>query len=290
MSATELSQASSQATPSTTHVRLDGGQQNSPDGFRGAHTPTKSSVVSARHAWYPPVKFGVEYAAAVVLFLASLPFIAVAAVLIKLTSRGPVFYLQTRLGKDGQRFRVIKLRTMVNNAEAKTGAVWSTQNDPRITPVGRLLRETHIDEFPQLINVLLGHMALIGPRPERPEIVEQLEWQLPRYRQRLNVRPGITGLAQLKLPPDSNLESVRRKLLHDLYYIRYVSPWLDGKIFMVTGWVLTKTLIKGTFPFARLPNSDRVHDCIESLLNTEANTQEVTSEGDHAGEVTVGTA
>src|SRR5439155_12868491 len=115
--------------------------------------------------------------------------------LVKLTSRGPALYTQTRLGRNGRPFTIYKLRTMQHRCESLTGARWSTPGDPRITPVGRFLRKTHLDELPQLWNVLRGDMALVGPRPERPEFVPQLEQAVPHYRDRLLVRPGVSGLA-----------------------------------------------------------------------------------------------
>jgi lipopolysaccharide/colanic/teichoic acid biosynthesis glycosyltransferase len=127
-----------------------------------------------------------------------------------------------------------KIRSMAHNVEAKSGAVWSQPNDPRITRFGRFLRESHLDELPQLLNVVKGEMSLIGPRPERPEIVAQIERSLPRYRERLQVRPGITGLAQMQLPPDSNLASVRRKLAYDIQYVHEIGPWLDLRISVST--------------------------------------------------------
>lgn len=192
--------------------------------------------IEPKHAWYFPCKAAVEFVMALGLLLVLGPIFLAAAAAVKLTSRGPAFYTQTRVGRRGRLFRIIKIRTMVHNAESGTGPVWSQRNDPRVTPLGRFLRNTHIDEFPQLINVLLGQMSLVGPRPERPEFVCDLEWRLPGYSERLNVRPGISGLAQLNLPPDSGLDSVRRKLLHDLYYVRYASPWLDFQVLVFTGW------------------------------------------------------
>jgi lipopolysaccharide/colanic/teichoic acid biosynthesis glycosyltransferase len=155
--------------------------------------------------------------------------------LVKLTSRGPVFYSQMRLGRNGQPYRIYKIRTMYHNCESLTGPRWSTPDDPRITPVGRFLRNTHLDEFPQLWNVLRGDMSLVGPRPERPEFVPVLEQAIPRYRDRLLVRPGIAGLAQTHLPADTDLDSVRRKLVYDLYYVRHASLWLDVQIMLCTG-------------------------------------------------------
>jgi lipopolysaccharide/colanic/teichoic acid biosynthesis glycosyltransferase len=123
---------------------------------------------------------------------------------------------------------------MYHNCERDSGVQWSSKGDPRITPIGRFLRATHIDELPQLINVLLGDMSLVGPRPERPEIVPSLERVIPNYRDRLQVRPGVTGLAQVQLPADTDFDSVRRKLLYDLYYIENLGPWLDLRLILCT--------------------------------------------------------
>ena len=127
-----------------------------------------------------------------------------------------------------------KLRSMYHNCERQSGVCWSLPGDPRITPVGRFLRFTHLDELPQLWNVLKGEMSLIGPRPERPELVARLARDIPRYRERMQVRPGVTGFAQVQLPYDSSLESVRRKLAYDLYYIDAASPGLDLRILLGT--------------------------------------------------------
>ena len=175
-------------------------------------------IVLAR-GWYPSCKRAVEFAVALILFLLTLPLTALAMLLVKVTSRGPVLYSQTRLGRHGRPFTVYKIRSMTYGAESLTGACWSKPGDSRITPVGRWLRRTHIDELPQLWNVLRGDMGLIGPRPERPEFVPQLEQAIPLYRKRLLVRPGVTGLAQVQLPPDTDLASDRRKIVYDLYYI-----------------------------------------------------------------------
>lgn len=222
------------------------------------------------HFWYTPLKAVCEYVLAITLFALSIPFVVVAAVLIKGTSKGPIFYRQDRVGKHGRIFRVIKLRTMVNNAESQTGPVWSTQNDHRITPIGKFLRETHIDEFPQLINVLLGQMALVGPRPERPEIVQELEWKIPNYSERTNVRPGITGLSQLKLPPDTDLESVRRKQIFDLYYVTHVSAWLDVRILASTAWLLLRAIWRGAFSLIALPPSSKVLSSVETIVGSDS--------------------
>jgi lipopolysaccharide/colanic/teichoic acid biosynthesis glycosyltransferase len=157
------------------------------------------------------------------------PLILLALVLVRLTSRGPVIYTQQRLGKDGRVFTLYKIRTMYRDAEPQ-GARWSAPHDPRVTPLGRFLRRSHIDELPQLINILRGDMNLVGPRPERPEIVSGLQRALPDYLRRLQVRPGLTGLAQVLQPPDQDLAMVRRKLALDLYYIENWNRWLDARI------------------------------------------------------------
>ena len=162
------------------------------------------------------------------------PLLAVLAVLIKLTSPGPVFFLQRRVGKDGRLFNIIKLRTMVTDAEQATGPIWAQENDPRITPIGRFLRATHLDEVPQLLNVLKGEMSLVGPRPERPVFVEQFRYQIPHYEKRLSVKPGITGLAQVCHTYDETLRDVRKKLAYDLMYIRKMCLMVDLAIMLLT--------------------------------------------------------
>ena len=161
----------------------------------------------------------IEAASAAVLLLLASPVIGVAALLIRLTSKGPAFFSQVRLGKNGKEFSLLKLRTMYHDCERLTGACWSVPGDSRITAVGRLLRKLHIDELPQLWNVVEGKMRFVGPRPERPEIVAKLVESIAGYARRLQVAPGITGLAQVLLPPDVSLHSVRRKLAYDVYFI-----------------------------------------------------------------------
>jgi lipopolysaccharide/colanic/teichoic acid biosynthesis glycosyltransferase len=201
---------------------------------------TLSGIWSPLRRWYLPCKSVVEFLTATCLLVLTLPVVAVAALLVKLTSSGPAFYLQTRSGKNGHPFSIYKLRTMYHNCESVSGPRWSTPGDARITLLGRILRRTHIDELPQLWNVVRGDMSLIGPRPERPEFIPSLAEKLPHYTERLLVRPGMTGLAQVQLPPDSDLESVRRKLAYDLYYVRYVSPWLDLRILAGTCFYLLR--------------------------------------------------
>ena len=198
-------------------------------------TPPRRRVVP-RRSWYLPVKHIADFALALILAVIALPLLALAAVVVKLTSRGPAFYTQVRVGRGGRLFPIYKIRTMIHNCESLTGPRWSMPGDPRVTPVGWFLRTTHLDELPQLLNVLRGEMSLIGPRPERPEFMPELEREVPGYRQRLTVRPGVTGLAQVQLPPDTDLDSVRRKLAHDLYYVENVGPWLDLRLLICTAF------------------------------------------------------
>ncbi len=219
-----------------------------------------------RYRWYRSYKPVVDFLLAALLTVPAVPLILVAAVLVKLTSRGPAFYTQTRVGEDGRPFTIWKIRSMIHNCESLTGPRWSMPGDPRVTRIGVFLRASHLDELPQLLNVLRGEMSLIGPRPERPEFVPELERELPGYWQRLTVRPGVTGLAQVQLPPDSDLSSVRRKLAHDLYYIRHLSPWLDARLLLGTavyalGWpfgVLRKLL--------GIPDGATVEEAMKDVL------------------------
>jgi lipopolysaccharide/colanic/teichoic acid biosynthesis glycosyltransferase len=169
-----------------------------------------------------------------VLLVLLAPVVGLAMLVVKLTSPGPALYSQTRLGRFGRPFRILKIRSMTHNCEKQSGIQWCRANDPRVTRVGWVLRKLHIDEFPQLWNILRGEMSLVGPRPERPEIVAKLEQLLPRYRERLAVRPGLTGLAQVQLPPDTDLESVRRKLRYDLHYVTVGGPWMDVRLLAAT--------------------------------------------------------
>lgn len=173
--------------------------------------------------------------------LLSAPICILTTLLVKLDSKGPVFYRQTRSGIDGNHYMVLKFRTMREDAEAQSGAVWSTSNDTRITRIGKLLRKWRIDEIPQLINVLRGEMSLVGPRPERPEFVDTLSSAIPFYRERLLVPPGVTGWAQVKYPYASSIDGARRKLQFDLYYIKHMSFSLDCMILLRT----FKTILVG---------------------------------------------
>jgi lipopolysaccharide/colanic/teichoic acid biosynthesis glycosyltransferase len=171
---------------------------------------------------------------AVAGLLVFLPFISVLALLIKLTSKGPVFFKQPRVGRNGRIFEIIKLRTMHSDAEQSTGPIWAKPNDPRITPVGKFLRMTHLDEVPQLLNVIKGEMSLVGPRPERPVFVDRFRNQIPYYSERLRVKPGITGLAQVCHKYDETLRDVKRKLAYDLLYIQRMCLMVDLAILFMT--------------------------------------------------------
>jgi lipopolysaccharide/colanic/teichoic acid biosynthesis glycosyltransferase len=190
--------------------------------------------VRAVNGRYLLLKTVLEFLLTLVLLVLATPVILVTALIVKLTSRGPAFYTQVRVGRGGRLFTILKLRTMMHDCESLTGPRWAIRGDPRITTLGQVLRATHLDELPQLVNVLRGDMALIGPRPERPEFVCQLERLLPDYSRRLVVRPGVTGLAQVQLGGDTDIASVRRKLMYDLHYVEHLSLWMDVRIFAAT--------------------------------------------------------
>ncbi len=166
--------------------------------------------------------------------LLSLPLLPLIALAIKLTSSGPALYRQKRVGRDGTVFDCLKFRTMRADAEADSGPTWAGDNDPRITPLGRFLRFSRLDEIPQLWNVLKGDMSLVGPRPERPEFVDRLNRQIPYYHLRHTIRPGITGWAQVRYKYGSTVEDAKEKLRYDLFYIKNFSPGLDFLIFFQT--------------------------------------------------------
>jgi len=167
-------------------------------------------------------------------FIVTLPVMLIVALAVKLSSPGPVFYRQTRVGMGNEPFTVYKFRSMRADAEASTGAVWASKDDPRVTAVGRVIRKLRFDELPQLLNVLRGEMSMVGPRPERPEFVKALSEQIPYYRQRHCVRPGITGWAQINYKYGDTYEDTITKLEYDLYYIKNMSMSLDTYIIFHT--------------------------------------------------------
>jgi exopolysaccharide biosynthesis polyprenyl glycosylphosphotransferase len=166
------------------------------------------------------------------------PILLIIAIAIKLDSKGPVLFTQERVGKNGKLFKVIKFRTMIQDAEAETGPVWATEADPRITNVGRVLRHLRLDEIPQAINILKNEMSLVGPRPERKFFVDKISELYPLYPRRHQVKPGITGWAQVKQGYDTTLEASRLKLKYDLFYLENISLRLDFKIIMYTIYVM----------------------------------------------------
>jgi lipopolysaccharide/colanic/teichoic acid biosynthesis glycosyltransferase len=202
---------------------------------------------------YVILKAVLDFTAALTLLILTAPLILLAMLLVKLTSPGPALYSQTRLGRHGQPFVIFKIRTMANNSESLTGPRWCAPGDTRVTTIGRWLRRTHVDELPQLWNVLRGDMSLIGPRPERPEFAPRLEQVIPHYRKRLQIRPGVTGLAQVQLPADTDLDSVRIKTAYDLLYIRRMGLWLDARIAWATLFKLAGASFAGLQAMFRFP-------------------------------------
>jgi sugar transferase (PEP-CTERM system associated) len=170
----------------------------------------------------------------------SFPICVLTALLIKLTSKGPVFFTQERVGEDGEVFRLIKFRTMTPDAEAKSGPVWAQKNDSRVTPIGKFLRLTRIDEIPQFLNILGGQMSFVGPRPERQHFVEQLQKDIPFYPLRHTVKPGLTGWAQVCHPYGASMEDAQEKLRYDLYYIKNMGLLFDLNIMLRTVTVILR--------------------------------------------------
>ncbi|MBT3229441.1 MAG: sugar transferase [Candidatus Marinimicrobia bacterium] len=166
------------------------------------------------------------------------PILLIIGIAIKLDSKGPVLFSQERVGKNGKPFKVIKFRTMIQDAEVETGPVWATEADPRVTKVGRILRHLRLDEIPQAINILRNEMSLVGPRPERQFFVDKISELYPLYPRRHQVKPGITGWAQVKQGYDTTLEASRLKLKYDLFYLENISLRLDFKIIMYTVYVM----------------------------------------------------
>ncbi len=227
--------------------------------------PSTEDFLAPSAPFYLALKSGLDFVTALTLLVLTAPLILVAMLLVRLTSTGPALYSQTRLGRHGRPFTLYKIRTMMHDCESLTGPCWSPPGDTRVTPIGRWLRRTHIDELPQLWNVLCGDMSLIGPRPERPEFAPKLERAVPHYRQRLRVRPGVTGLAQVQLPPDSDLDSVRIKTAYDLHYIHAVSAALDVRIAWATLFKLMGLPHPRLRALFRLPSRDQIEQRYRSL-------------------------
>lgn len=191
----------------------------------------------AQPGWVMRGRRLLSVASAMTLLLLVSPLALLAALAVRLDSPGPIFFRQRRVGRNGRPFEMVKFRTMAVDAETR-GAQWAQRNDPRVTRVGRHLRRFRIDELPQLWNVLRGEMDLVGPRPERPEFVEQLRRRIPFYDLRHIVAPGITGYAQVKYPYAASVEEAKEKLQYDLYYVRHLSILLDIYILLLTARVV----------------------------------------------------
>lgn len=259
---------------------LDNTDKHTPPPEFNYEATASSFVVTPRYSWYLPIKGAIEFALAVLILILVTPILLLGALIVKITSPGPVIFRQTRVGKNGKTYTIFKLRTMRHNCEALTGPKWSTPGDPRVTPIGRFLRVTHIDELPQIFNVLRGEMSLIGPRPERPEFVQHLERVVPNYCNRLAVRPGISGLAQVNLPPDSDVASVRRKLAHDVYYLSHVNPWLDFRILICTAFAsmgMPFWCLRPVHRALRMPTQEMIENVYESSISGQDVSQPVGS-------------
>jgi exopolysaccharide biosynthesis polyprenyl glycosylphosphotransferase len=170
----------------------------------------------------------------VIGLLVSLPVMLLVALAVRLDSKGPIIYRQTRIGRRGRCFEVAKFRSMTNNAESENGAQWASENDPRVTRVGRFLRKYRLDELPQFFNVIRGEMSFVGPRPERPYFVEELRKTIPYYDERHSVRPGLTGWAQVQYSYGSSIEDAFNKLEYDLFYLKNMSLAFDFAIIFQT--------------------------------------------------------
>jgi exopolysaccharide biosynthesis polyprenyl glycosylphosphotransferase len=188
--------------------------------------------------WEKKAKRLMDLGISLLFLILTSPIMLIVSIAIKLDSKGPVFYKQERSGLNGKVFNILKFRSMIKDAEKKSGPVWSTKDDPRITRVGRIIRKLRLDEIPQVINVLKGEMSFVGPRPERPYFVEKLSEEIPLYKRRLRVRPGITGWAQVKHKYDETIEDVKTKLRYDLFYIENMSLRMDLKIIFRTVFVV----------------------------------------------------
>ena len=192
------------------------------DGFR-------TSMV---RAW---IKRLIDLVLSMVHIVVAAPLMILTAIVIKLESPGPMLYRQKRVGRNGREFDLLKFRSMGDNAERLSGPTWASEDDPRVTRIGRFIRKFRIDELPQLFNVLRGHMSFVGPRPERRHFVQDLEQQIPYYGLRMTVRPGITGWAQVQYPYGASVEDAREKLKYDLYYIKNGDALFDL-------WIVLKTI------------------------------------------------
>lgn len=193
-------------------------------------------------SWRSSIKRMLDIGISLVGLIVTAPLMVLIALVIRLESKGPVIYSQIRVGKKGKTFNMYKFRSMTADAEMKTGPVWATKKDSRITKVGNFLRTAHLDELPQFFNVLSGEMSLVGPRPERPYFVNEFRKMIPHYDRRLCAKPGITGLAQIKRSYDESIADVKKKLKYDVLYVKKMCPLLDLKlVFMTALTVILRT-------------------------------------------------
>lgn len=233
-----ISQCSSESVtfnivPELYHIIVGGVRTNQIYGF-----PLIELMPEFMSAWEKTAKRVIDILVSSIIIAVFSPLWLLTVLAITLDSKGPVFFKQTRVGKNGKRFTMYKFRSMVVGAEKESGPVWAQKHDNRVTRVGRIIRRLKIDEVPQFFNILKGDMSLVGPRPERPFFVERLEKEIPLYNRRLRVSPGLTGWAQIKGRYDTSLEDVREKLKYDFYYIENMSLRMDFKILLRTIWVI----------------------------------------------------
>lgn len=184
--------------------------------------------------WQAQIKRILDIFASLIILIVGAPIWLIVGLLIRITSPGSIIFAQERIGQNGKPFTMIKFRSMYKDAEKMTGPKWATEDDPRITPLGNILRKARLDEIPQFINVLKGEMSLVGPRPERAYFIEKLKQEIPWYIQRIKMKPGITGWAQVKHKYDATIDDVKQKVMYDLYYFENMSLVLDLKILVRT--------------------------------------------------------
>lgn len=210
--------------------------------------------------FYGAAKPYLDFVAALCIGIAVLPVLALAWAAVRITSAGPGVYTQVRSGFRGRDYTIFKLRSMTHNCESQSGIRWATKRDSRVTPIGQFLRVTHLDELPQLWNVLRGEMSLVGPRPERPEVIRAkgLCDLVPGYEDRMQVRPGVTGFAQVQLPADTDIASVRAKVSYDLYYVRHQSLGFDVRILLATAFKAAGVGPVALRKLFRLPTPEQV--------------------------------
>lgn len=199
---------------------------------------SKLDLQYLRYTLYDAWKRLFDILASIILLTFAVPLMLILSLIVRMSSPGPAIYCQTRLTTGRRVFTIFKFRTMVSDAESKSGAVWASKEDPRVTKIGRFMRKTRLDELPQLMNILIGDMSLIGPRPERPEIAVELQQKFPDFMKRCEVPAGLTGLAQVSSGYADSIDSYTDKLKHDLEYVEHRSILLDFRILLKTVMVV----------------------------------------------------